>query len=415
MSTSRTDYSDPIYREVCNTARQRQVLDVVVQCEGDVHKAAEALGINHRNVYMLLARLNKYAAKRMVGQHQPNVVPEGYALKGTSTLVDADGNTKLTWVKTTVDWEKQQEIMREAVDAFTDELPVYATLPAPQERLATDVIPWFNIGDAHLGMLAHSMEVGHNFDLNIAASELVLAMKMLIDRASGYERCVIQDMGDFTHYENMAGVTEGHGHALDFDTRFQRMIRIYIQTMRTIVDYALRKFKYVDVIKNQGNHSRTNDIWMANFLRHVYQNNPRLTVLNNDSVFTAYRMGNTLVMSHHSDKCKHQKLVDVMATDFREDFGECKYKYIDIGHVHHKSVAKEYGDVIIESFNQLAPSDKYAYEGGWRSRSFLTCVLRSKTYGEVGRHVVTAEEVQDRLSLTEQPTSKSTNRVYKVD
>ena len=120
-------------------------------------------------------------------------------------------------------------------------------------------------------------------------------------------------------------------------------------------------------------------------------------VIDNDSVFIGYRMGNTFVMSHHSDKCKHNKLVDVMATDFREDFGEAKYKYIDIGHIHHKSIAKEYGDVTIESFNQLAPMDKYAFEGGGRSRSCLTCVLRSRTYGEKGRLIITAEEVKDLL------------------
>lgn len=104
-----------------------------------------------------------------------------------------------------------------------------------------------------------------------------------------------------------------------------------------------------------------------------------------------------------------------MATDFREDFGEAKYKYIDIGHIHHKSIAKEYDNVIIESFNQLAPIDKYAFEGGWRSRSFLTCVLRSKTYGEKGRLIITAEEVKDLLSCVPKGTNvKSLRKAYKV-
>ena len=74
--------------------------------------------------------------------------------------------------------------------------------------------------------------------------------------------------------------------------------------MRFIVDLALTKAANVDVIVNQGNHSRTNDMWMAVLLRAVYGHTGRVNVLNNSSPFIAYRMGKTLVMTHHSDTAK---------------------------------------------------------------------------------------------------------------
>jgi len=408
------NYSDPVYMEACTTERQKEILEAV-NITATLDDAATWLNMPARSLHRALARIRTQAAKTNPDLHNGTNIPEGYAIKGSSSLIDEEGNTKLKWVKTDRDILKQQEMMTLAAEEFAHQLPqLSASEHYPSDDTNTNIIPWFNIGDAHLGMVAYAMEVGHNFDLGIAERELCEAMKMLIDRAAGYERCVIQDMGDFTHYENMAGVTDHSGHALDCDTRFQKMIRIYTRTMRFIVDYALQKFKYVDVIINQGNHSRTNDFWMAHFLRHVYEKEKRVHVLNNDSVFIGYRMGNTFVMCHHTDKCKANKLIDVMATDFRTHFGECKYKYVDGGHVHHKSVAKEYGDVIIETFNQLAPADKYAHDGGWRSRSFLTCVLRSKEYGEVGRHIVTAEEVQDKLSLKGHATSKGDKGVYEV-
>jgi hypothetical protein len=46
-----------------------------------------------------------------------------------------------------------------------------------------DIIPWLNIGDAHIGMLAHKDEVGQNFDLKIAKTELLQAAFDLIDMA----------------------------------------------------------------------------------------------------------------------------------------------------------------------------------------------------------------------------------------
>lgn len=414
MSRKRRDYTNPVYMQSCETWRQREVLKCVL--DSDTHKeAAEKLGISYRVLLKTLGRIERNATKRNLDEHTGTNVPENYLIKGTSSLVDSEGNTRLKWVKTSLDQQKQQESLTAMCNAMCSELPIVDKIKSPAKKYDNqDVIPFFNIGDAHLGMLAHQMEVGHNFDMKIAERELTSALFNLMDRTAGYERCVIQDMGDFTHYENMAGVTEGHGHALDIDTRFTKLIEVYTRTMRSIIEYALARFKYVDVIINQGNHSRTNDIWMCNFLKHVYQKNKRLHILDNSSVFIGYRMGDTFVMSHHSDKCKHNKLVDVMATDFREHFGECKYKYIDIGHIHHKMQAKEYGDVTIESFNQLAPSDKYAHDGGWRSRSFLTCVLRSKKYGEIGREIITAEQVQDELSLQGFEVSKSTKNVYTV-
>jgi hypothetical protein len=86
-----------------------------------------------------------------------------------------------------------------------------------------------------------------------------------------------------------------------------------------------------------------------------------------------------------------------MITDFRQDYGETEFHYIDIGHVHHGSVMKEYPSIIIESFNHLAALDRYAHDNGWRNRKSITIILRSKTYGEVGRRLLPIQEIRDRL------------------
>lgn len=167
--------------------------------------------------------------------------------------------------------------------------------------------------------------------------------------------------------------------------------------MRFIIDKALEKANFVDVIVNQGNHSRTNDMWMAELLRVAYAHTDRVNVLNNDSVFIGYRMGSTFVMTHHSDKCRPARLASVMATDFATDWGETEYRYIDIGHIHHNMVLKEHPGVSIESFNQLAAKDKWANDGGYRSRQSITVIDRSRTYGEVGRRVLPIRRVRDLI------------------
>lgn len=390
------------------TPTQGRYIDLI-NLHGGARAAAKAIGTCHSTLTKAISRLKKVAAAHGYSpEHGLNsVVPEPFVAKGHSTLERINPATGareqvLQWTKTRLDDQKFLELIKEAVAGFIAEVPPMDIPAAPLDYQA-DIIPWIEIGDAHLGMLAHAAEVGENFDLKIAETELCGAIGILIDELPACERLVINDLGDFTHYENMKGETEASGHKLDYDGRFPKMIKVYSRVFRWIVEKALTKAQHVDVIVNQGNHSRTNDIWMAELLRVAYGNTGRVHVLNNDSVFIAYRMGKTLVMVHHSDTCKPQRLAGVMTTDFRKDFGETDFHYIDIGHVHHGMVMKEHPSIFIESFNHLAALDKWAHDGGYRNRKSITIILRSRTYGEKGRRVLPIEEIRDRLMNATNP------------
>jgi len=377
------------------STRQVEYIDAVIK-NGSIRAAARSLNLADTTIGRSLDALEK----KLENSHPENknmvsVMADGLSVKGTSTLIK-DGKYVMQWVKTNVDDVRRQELMREAIEAMKDEIPVFEPTTRP-DNIQDDIIPWINIGDAHIGLLSHFIEVGENFDLKIAENELCGAISILIDEMPNCERMVINDLGDATHYENMSATTEASGHLLDYDSRFPKMIRVYSRIMRFIVEKALTKAVHVDVIINQGNHSRTNDIWMAELLRVKYEPSGRVHVLDNDSVFIAYRMGKTLVMTHHSDKCKPKMLADVMITDFKKDYGETEFHYIDIGHVHHGSVMKEYPSIFIESFNHLAALDRYAHDNGWRNRKSISMIMRSKTYGEVGRRVLPIQEIRDKL------------------
>jgi len=378
-------------------ARTCEFIDAI-NTHGSMHKAAAAVGCSQSTISRSISMASKEAAMRGYSPEHDMVrtVPAPFIVKGVSTYYDKEGKPSGQWVKSRLSDEAFQAAVREGVAEF---VASQAPIEAPDEPrdYSTDVIPWIQIGDAHIGMLAHAGETGESFDVKIAERELCGAISMLIDEMPACERVVVNDLGDFTHYENFSATTEASGHPLDFDSRFPKMIKSYSRIMRFIVDKALTKAKFVDIIINQGNHSRTNDIWMAELLRVGYGHTGRVNVLNNDSVFIAYRMGKTLVMIHHSDKSKPAHLVGVMTTDFRKDFGDTEFHYIDIGHVHHHFVSREHPSVVIESWNHLAASDKWAHDAGYRSRKAISVVLRSKTYGEIGRRLLPIQEVRDRL------------------
>lgn len=386
------------------TDAQARCIDAVIAEGGNERAAARRIGIHHSVLQRQLKRARKKAAAHgwspEHGLSRP--IPAPFIARGHSSLdkVHPDGSREMTlqWTKTRLDDEAWLEAVEEGIASFVEGIDTSGIkVPDGPLNADDDIIPWIQIGDAHLGMLAHEAETGENFDLKIAERELLMAIMMLIEEMKPVRRLVINDLGDFTHYENFEGVTQASGNMLDYDGRFPKMIDVYARVMRTIVDLALTKAEQVDIIVNQGNHSRTNDIWMAVLLREVYAPTGRVNVLNNHSPFIGYRMGNTFVMTHHSDKTKPNKLAQVMTSDFRRDFGETEFHYIDIGHIHHHMKSVEHPEVIIESWNILAAKDAYAHDNGYRARQSITIVNRSKKYGEVGRRLLPIQQVRDRI------------------
>ncbi len=323
-------------------------------------------------------------------------VATGFELRGYSHFTKTASGEPI-WLKTRAAERNYWEGVSAAIDGLQPIDP--AILPMPQEP-QSDIIPWLQIGDAHIGLLASEAETGANFDIAIAKREICAAAAALIDEAPECDRMVINDLGDGTHYETFKALTEASGHAVDYDTRYWKMIDAYLEISEFICERGLAKARTVDLIYNQGNHSRSNDVWMAAHMRSLHRNNPRVNVLRNESPFIAYRMGKTFVLVHHGDKAKPESVARLMSSDFAQDWGESEFRYIDGGHVHH-SQRKELAGVVFESWNNLAPRDKYAHDGGWRSKQLMSLVLRSRRYGERGRKVMPIELVRDTIRATD--------------
>jgi hypothetical protein len=327
-------------------------------------------------------------------------VADGFALKGYSEFTKTEHGTPI-WLKTV---KAEQDYYAAVIEAINARPCKQIDIPPPriQSFDARDIVPWLNIGDAHIGMLAHEVEAAANFDLKIAKAEILQAAFDLIDLAPDCETMVINDLGDGTHYENMRAVTERSGHELDADGRYYKMIDAYLDIMEAIIEKALHKARNVHVIINQGNHSEKNDYWAARHFRRMYAKlgETRIKVLANENPFIGYRMGKTFVLIHHGHKAKPETLRQVMSTDYAIDWGEATFRYIDGGHIHHFS-AKELGGAEWCSFNNLAPVDKHAHDGGWRSKQAMTLVLRSRTYGDLGRYKMPIEMVWDRIRQTD--------------
>lgn len=349
-----------------------------------VEQAAEHFGMHIRTAFAHKAKL---ARQGWSPEHDmTKTVPDGFHLKGTSTLYK-DGEAVIQWVKTSIDHERQRELMVAACEAMAAELPQVDPVACPAATMSS-LMAVYPIGDAHIGMRAWGEETqGESWDMTEAVRVQCGAMAALVELAPAAEQAVIINLGDWLHADNMEGMTSRSGHVMDLDGRYAKMIDVGMMVMRQCITSALQKHKTVRVINVVGNHDDTGALWMSVALRHAYEHEPRVIIDRSPAAFHYIEHGKVLIGTHHGHTCKTERLPGVMAADQAQAWGRTEHRYWYLGHVHHQSV-KEYSGVTVESFNTLTAKDAYAAFGGYRARQNMKCIVMHSEHGEVSRHTV---------------------------
>ena len=382
---------DPNLREFA-TDRQGEFIDAINE-HGSSRQAAIALDINRRTLDRSIARLRAHAAKQGYspghGMTMAHSVPDGYNVHGVSVLYDSDGSEKIKWVKSSVDKERQLEIMQEAYEGFAATLPKARTIKAPNSTQSS-LMACYPVGDMHLGMLAHGEEtLAEDFDLEIAENLLIGATDYLVAASPACGRSAVVLLGDFLHFDSMKNQTP-HGTPLDADTRFHKVVRIAIKTVRYMIRAALKKHSTVDVIVEVGNHDTASSLFLREALHNIYENDDRVIVDTSPARYHYIRFGKNLIGIHHGDGAKMASLPLIMAQDRAEDWGETTKRAWWTGHIHHET-AKDFMGVKVESFRILAPEDAWAAGQGYRSVSDQKAIILHEEFGEVSRHTVNPE------------------------
>ena len=327
-----------------------------------------------------------YVPPEPVGRAAFNAGAEdGYNVKGRSTYYSPDGSIKGEWVKTTRDQERQEEMLREAVQAMTDKLPRLKPKKGPQSG-AEDLLACYNVSDHHFGMLAwHEETGGEDYDLEIAETLLVSAFDHLVTTTPKCKQSLVTFMGDLLHYDSFRAETAS-GKMLDADGRYPKMVRAAVRSARYLVQTALKHHETVHVIVERGNHDPSSSIFLMEAMSNVYEDEPRVTIDTSPAKFHYHRFGSCLVGIHHGDTVKMKDLPMLMAHDKAQDWGETEHRFWWTGHVHHDAT-HEYPGVKCESFRVLASKDAWHSEQGYRSKRDMKAIVLHRTYGEVARHV----------------------------
>lgn len=316
--------------------------------------------------------------------------PVGMFVDKATTQFGGDGALKNQWVKSKVDVDKRKLAFDAMMDGMLEIIPRLEPLPAPLNYLG-NLLTLYPYTDCHLGMLSWGKETGEKWDLDIAEQTLIQAFDAMSASSPRSKYALVAQMGDFQHFDGYAPVTPEHGHILDADSRFSKMVRVAIRVQRHIIDAALRRHEIVKLMITDANHDPASQVHHRHLFSALYEKEPRLEVIQCEHPYPVVQHGQTMIGVHHGHKVKNPDLPGIFATMYAPMWGQTKRRYCHVGHRHHKEVTKEFNGMIVEQHQTIAAKDAYAVRGGWLAQRSITSITYSDEYGEVARNTVTPE------------------------
>lgn len=352
-------------------------------------QAARDLGIP---VETFKSRLSKAAQRGYAPGHFNSGTAPGYAMGKVTIQRNASGDIERTWERQSPDQDRLQEAIAAAVEAMKAEIVPVKPVAGPVHSMG-HLLTLYTFTDYHVGMLAWHREGGADWDLEIAENLGTRAMQSLVDGAPLSHTAIVNIQGDFLHFDGLKPVTPTHGHVLDADSRFGKVVDVAIRLIRRLIAVALAKHERVVLLIAEGNHDESASLWLRKLFAALYEAEPRITVHDSELPFYAIQWGKTMLGFHHGHLKKNGELPALFAAQFRKMWGECEKVAIHTGHRHHREVKEHPGAEVIQH-PTLAARDAYAARGGWWSERKITALTYSKEFGEVASNTVTPEMLQ---------------------
>jgi hypothetical protein len=386
------------------TETQSRYIDAVNE-HGSIRAAARALDVAYFSVQRAVTAAEHNAAVKSPSQHRYNErdVPDAFVIKGISQYVNKEGLVAGQWIKSQLDGEKWEAAKQAALAALAEELPRVKPRPFKGHSLA-HLVTIYTLTDSHVGMLAWGKEGGHDWDLKIAENVLVGCFEQMIAAAPNSHVGFLNQLGDFLHFDGLKAITPEHGHLLDADGRFEKIVEVAVRILRRVVELMLGKHEKLIVLAAEGNHDPAASVWLRTLLAAIYENEPRITVMRSALPYYVYEHGRTLLAFHHGHLKKPDQLPIMIAAQFPAQWGATTKRYCHTGHRHHVE-EKEHSGITVIQHPTLAARDAYAARGGWIAERQVTAITYHDRHGRVRTDTVVPEMIEEEAACVPAPSS----------
>jgi hypothetical protein len=380
--------ADPNLKEWA-TDRQAEIIDAVIE-HGSHRKASAALGVHNSYIDAAMAAVKAKAARAgyAPGHFSAGVAP-GYAM-GKVTIQRSAAGVERVWERQSPQQGDRLRDIEAMVKSAAADAQGMSRLRDGPEAPAGHLLASYWFGDPHFGLGSSAEDGGETTDIDEADRLTRAAIDNMVSRAPQTCRAILGFIGDNLHANDGSALTPGHKNPLDVDVRGYGAA--FLSCTRAIcyaISRALEKHDQIDVWIMPGNHDPDAAFAIAVAVSMFFDNNPRVTVRLSRDYLWWTTFGKNLIAAHHGDKIKPMELHGVLSNDCQSVWGECEYRYVFRGHIHHDTVI-EYQRTRMESLRTLAKSDAWHRGQGYRSMRDTRVIIYHEQFGEACRYTVSA-------------------------
>lgn len=248
----------------------------------------------------------------------------------------------------------------------------------------SDLCAVFPVADLHIGLLTDAEEVGEAWDAETSQDAFADLFARLVDVTPGADTAILAQLGDLMHIDDQRNVTPQSGHQLDADARYFAILRRAVQAMRFAIDALRAKYPRVIYRGCRGNHDITAHHAVTLALAEHYRGIEGVTIVQSAGEFYVREFGSNMLVLHHGDKAKPERLVQFAAAEWPEIWGRTRHRLALSGHVHHET-RKDVGGMAFESVGTIIPRDFHAHSHAYAARRGLVSITLDREQGEVSR------------------------------
>ena len=366
---------------VCKTTNQIDVLKVYFKNNKDITKTSKELHMTYDAIKKILNRIKSYTNNKDIIKKPEDEI----GVRSTSTLYDSDGNVINKWVKKDNIGDNLKILFDKFVQEYGKKLPRIIIDNKTKKEKYENMLIVYPIVDIHLGMLSLIEETGTEWNLEAADKIIKESVCKLVDRSPICKECLICNLGDYFHVDNMFNRTPTNGNFLDVDGRYAKILNVGIKLIRYLIEYAALKHQHITVVNCIGNHDMIGSMWLSAALENIYEKEKKITIINNSKPRQYYKFGNTLIGMTHGVDCSPKDLSLVMATEKIEDWGCTKFHYWYTGHIHQEKVT-EFPGCKVESFKTISGKDAWTNSKGFLSKRGMCSIIIDPKNGECERY-----------------------------
>lgn len=282
----------------------------------------------------------------------------------------------------------------EPVDLIEQMAEVFKSIPAvelpPRSAVVSDSgaagrLGFIPLNDLHGGMYAWGDETGYgDWDLNLAVERLQSWAGELLDRMPVCEECILFFNGDTLHRNGNDPFTPASKNVLDGDSRQYKVVDMVAAAIIAVTDMAAQKHIRVQLVIKPGNHDPDSYLALVQAAKWRYMGTT-VEVDQDPCPYWFYLWGNLLLLGHHGDKRKPDKVLTKLVSDHRDLYGVARHCTLWIAHLHdYMAMTHELGR--IERASCLTEPDSYGAD--WGDSAQAQAIIYDKERGERERITV---------------------------